>query len=81
MAFFWRIVLGIIVAAVGFMMIYKTTVFFGWSGRIAWAEQKLGPGGTRTFLKLFGLGLIFLGIFIMTGIINDIMSGLATFVT
>lgn len=70
---FWRIVIGLIIAVVGFFMIYKTTAFQEWTGRIAWAEEKMGSGGTPTFLKLLGLLIIFVGIFYATGIFQDIV--------
>jgi len=77
MSLFWRIILGLIVALVGFLMIYKTRTFQGITGRIAWAEDKLGGGGTYTFLKILGLLVIFLGIFIVSGIIDDILKAFA----
>ncbi|MBU0531166.1 MAG: hypothetical protein ABIG32_02155 [Candidatus Uhrbacteria bacterium] len=70
---FWRIVIGLIIAVVGFFMIWKTTAFQGWTGRIAWAEEKLGGGGTSTFLKILGLLIIFVGVFYATGIFQDII--------
>ena len=62
---------------VGFFMIYRTIWFFRMFGRIAWAEDKLGGGGTRFFLKILGLLIIFLGIFTISGIIDDIMGSFA----
>ena len=67
----WRIISGIIIAFIGFMMIWKTTAFQGWTGRIYWAEEKFGGGGTNTFLKLLGFLVVVLGIFVITGIFND----------
>lgn len=72
MGLFWKIVLGLIIAGFGFFMIYKTMAVQGWTGRIAWAEKHLGAGGTPSFIKLMGLFVIFLGIFVATGIIEDI---------
>ncbi len=72
MSLFWRIILGLIFVVVGFFMVYKTVMFQNITGRIAWAEEKFGGGGTNTFLKLLGVLVIFLGVFFMTGIINDI---------
>jgi len=77
MSLFWRVILGLIIGTVGFFMIYRTTWFQGITGRIAWAEQKLGGGGTHTFLKILGVLIIFLGIFIVSGIINDILGAFA----
>ena len=73
MALHWRIILGIVVVLIGFFMIYKTMAVQGWTGIIPWAEKKIGPGGTPSFIKLLGLLVIFIGIFIATGVINDVM--------
>lgn len=81
MPLFWRIVIGIIVAAFGFFMVWKTIMVQGWVGRIAWAEKTFGSGGTNTFLKLLGVGVVFLGVFYMTGIFGDIVTGLLSFIT
>ncbi len=59
---------------VGFFMVWKTEAIFSWTGQIDFAENKLGTGGTRLFLKLIGLGVVFLGIFIATNIISDILT-------
>lgn len=61
----------------GFLMVWKTLALQGWVGVIDWAEQKLGPGGTNTFLKLLGVGVIFLGIAIAVNLINEILGSIA----
>ena len=77
MDLFWRIILGSIVGIIGFFMIYKTVWFLEWTERIAWAEEKLGAGGTRTFLKILGLIIIFIGMFIITDLSGDILTSFA----
>lgn len=72
-----RILLGLVIAAVGVMLVWKTVKFQEFTGEIEWAESKLGPGGTNTFLKLFGLLVVVIGVFTMTNIISDVLGGLA----
>ena len=76
-----RIPLGLIVMVVGFYMIKKTDVFFGGFGRIPFAEDKFGQGGTRFFIKILGIIVVFAGIFIITNIASDILGGLAGVLT
>lgn len=72
-----RIPLGLIVMGIGFLIVWKTETVFEWFGSNDWAEQKLGPGQSRFFYKLIGVGVGFLGIFIVTNIISDILGGIA----
>ncbi len=62
-----KFIVGFIIIAVGFVMIWQTQWFINSLGRIAWAEQKLGGGGTWTFYKIVGVLAIFLAFLIMTG--------------
>ncbi len=73
-----RVLLGLIVIVVGFCVVWKTDLIRSWFGEIAWAERKFGPGGTRTFYKLLGALICFIGIFIATNIISDILTGFAS---
>ncbi|OGL66926.1 hypothetical protein A2856_00260 [Candidatus Uhrbacteria bacterium RIFCSPHIGHO2_01_FULL_63_20] len=75
MPLLFRLPLGLIVAALGFMIVWKTEVVFGWVGPIDWAERKMG---TRMFLKFLGVGVAFVGIFIATNIVSDILGGFAS---
>lgn len=74
-----RILLGLFVMVVGFVILKKTDLFRSWFGEIPWAEEHLGSGGTRTFYKLFGAFVSVLGVFIATNIASDILGGLAGF--
>ncbi len=58
---------GFILVAIGFFMIWKTDWMMKSFGRVEWAERKLGSGGTWTFYKVLGLGLIFLAFLLTTG--------------
>lgn len=74
----FRIPLGIVVAIVGFLMILKTATVMEWFGRVDWAEDKFGPGGSYTFWKLIGVIIVFVGIFISTNLISDILTDFAS---
>ncbi len=78
---FFRIPLGVIVMVVGFLMVQKTDVVLSWFGEIPFAENKFGPGGSRFFYKLLGILVAFIGIFIATNVISDILESLAGFLT
>jgi len=75
---FVRIPLGIAVAAVGFLIVWKSETIFGWTGTIDWAEEKLGTGQSRLFIKLMGLLVSVIGVFIASNIISDILGALAS---
>lgn len=73
----FRIPLGIAVMLVGTLMTFKSETMLEWFGENSWAEEKLGFGQSRLFYKLLGTLVAFLGIFIMTNIISDILGGVA----
>ncbi len=75
---FLRVVLGLLVMGLGFVIVWRTEKFQVWTGYIDWAEQKFGAGGTRFFLKLIGVGVAFLGIFIATNIISGVLESFAS---
>ncbi|MCX6780636.1 MAG: hypothetical protein NT003_00750 [Candidatus Magasanikbacteria bacterium] len=72
--------IGLALSGLGFIMVYKSEWFLDFLGRSGWAEEKLGPGGTRLMIKLFGVFFCFLGILGMTGQLNDFVGNLATLV-
>ena len=73
----FRIILGLIVMVVGFLIVWKTEVVFSWFGVSEFAEKKLGTGGSRFFYKLIGVLVVFMGVFIATNIISSILEGFA----
>ena len=75
---FLRVPLGIAIAAVGFVMVWKSEVLFGWVGTIDFAEQKLGVGQSRLFIKLIGVLVAVIGVFVASGIISDILGAIAS---
>jgi hypothetical protein len=72
-----RIPLGILVVVIGFLLVWKTEPVFRFTGTVDWAEEKIGPGQTRLFIKLVGLGTAFVGMFMATGIASDILTAFA----
>lgn len=62
------IFLGIVILAIGIVLILKTEWFLQNFGRIAWFEKVFGTeGGTRLGYKLLGIIAIFIGIVLSTG--------------
>ena len=73
--------LGIAVMVVGFLIVWKTDALYEWLGVSDFAERKFGPGGSRFFYKLIGIGVVFVGIFIATNLINSILHGIFSIFT
>ena len=65
--------LGLVLACVGFLMIYKNPAFMEFFDRVDWAERNLS-GGTRSFYKLLGLIFILLGFVWLTGLGNTFLN-------
>ncbi len=71
------IILGLIVIAIGALLVIKTEWFVQNFGRVAWFEDKLGSeGGSRLGYKLLGILAIFIGIVLMSGNGNNFFSWL-----
>jgi len=66
---------------VGFLMVKKTDVVLSWFGRVPFAEDKFGQGGSRFFYKLLGIAITFIGIFVATNVISGILEDLAGLLT
>ena len=72
-----NIIIGLIIGALGVVLVIKTEWFMQNFGRLAWFEAKLGAeGGSRLGYKLLGLIGIFLGLLIMTGMISGFLGWL-----
>jgi len=78
---FWRVVLGLIVMAVGFFFVKKTSLVFGWFGSVRWAEEKIGYGSSRFFWKVIGVIIAFFGAAIATNVISNILGSVACLLT
>jgi hypothetical protein len=77
----FRIPIGLVVMVVGFYMVKNTDVLMAWFGRVPFAEDKLGAGGSRLFYKLLGIVIAFIGIFIATNVISDILTSTVCLIT
>ena len=62
-----KYILSILAIALGVYMVIKTEWFLQNFGRSAWAEDKLGGGGTRLMYKVLGIIIIFISLSVMTG--------------
>lgn len=64
-----RIIIGIALVAIGFLLIWKTEPIIQFTGYNDWAEQHLGTeGGTRLLCKLVGIAFIFFGMMAITNL-------------
>jgi len=64
-----RIIIGLVLVAVGFLVVWKTEWINQNFGSIAWAEAKFGgSGGSRLLYKLIGLTSIFIGFLTVTNL-------------
>lgn len=67
-----RILLGLVIGFVGFLMVWKTRWFEDMLGPVMWAEEHLGT--TNFFYKLLGTAITIIGI-IVTLDLFDILIG------
>ncbi|EKD32831.1 MAG: hypothetical protein ACD_76C00139G0005 [uncultured bacterium] len=73
---FLRIFFGLLIAAIGFSMTWKTEWYLSIFGRVEWAERHLGvEGGTRLFYKLLGIVVVIIGVFLAANLLGDILIG------
>ena len=73
----FKVIIGILIIFGGFMMASKSEWLLRSFGRVDWAENRFPfEGGTRFFYKILGIIVIFLGLFVITGIWTDILTGI-----
>lgn len=68
-----RILIGFLIAVLGFSMVWKTEFFINTIGLIEWAELHLG--GSRMFYKLLGIVIILLGFLVITNLFDLVIGG------
>ena len=62
------IIIGLLIMAVGALLVIKTEWFLENFGRMSWFEDKLGSeGGSRLGYKILGIIAIFIGIVLISG--------------
>jgi len=71
---FTRILIGLILVAMGALMVIKTNKFQDFFGEMAWTYKYLGAGGTRLMYKFIGLILCFVGFMVMTNLWNAFLN-------
>ena len=70
-----QFIIGTIIFVLGFLIVMKSEWMLNNFGRIGFFDQKLGlSGGTRMGYKLIGMGVIFIGILFMTGMIGGFLN-------
>jgi hypothetical protein len=69
-----RILIGLVILAVGIFIVIKTESMLSAFGRIYFFEKHFGSdGGSRLGYKLIGLLFTFIGILVITNLINNFM--------
>lgn len=69
-----NIILGLVITAIGALIVIKTEMMMNSFGRIAWFEEHFGmEGGSRLGYKLIGMLAIFIGILTATGLIGGLL--------
>lgn len=76
-----RVPLGLGVMVIGYLIVKKTEVVFGWFGTNDFAEKTFGEGGSRFFYKLIGIFIVFIGMMIATNVISDMLTSIAKLLT
>ncbi|PIR78359.1 MAG: hypothetical protein COU28_02040 [Candidatus Magasanikbacteria bacterium CG10_big_fil_rev_8_21_14_0_10_36_16] len=64
---------GILIIALGAVMVIKTDWFVENFGHSEWAEEHLGGGGTRLMYKILGIVAIILSLMGMTGLLGSVI--------
>ncbi len=69
---------GILIAALGIWLLFKTESVMNTFGRIEWAEVKMQMyGGSRMAYKLIGLIAVIVGMLMITGLGGPILESVA----
>lgn len=72
-----RIVGGLILIAIGTLIVIKSENLFQALGRIAWFEKNFGTeGGSRLGYKLIGIIVIFFGLLITSGTFDGFITAM-----
>lgn len=69
-----RILIGLVLVAVGFLIVWKTRAIIDAFGTSSWAEVKLGGGGTSLMYKGIGIVIIFVGFLWATNLWSNFLN-------
>lgn len=69
-----RIIIGILIVGAGFIMVWRTRWIISLVGRSSFGERTFS-GGSYTFYKLIGIGVILLGVVVVVGLQGDLLTG------
>lgn len=70
------IIVGIILVIAGTLSVLFSQKIYESFGHIAWAEDKLGSGGSLTFIRLVGVAVIIFGFMLWFGIFQFLFGGI-----
>lgn len=69
-----RIIMGLVLVAIGIIFVWKSEWFLKTVGEMGWAEKHLlTMGGSRFGYKLIGIILILIGFMMVTGLFGKII--------
>ncbi|MFZ6015758.1 MAG: hypothetical protein ACOYUZ_05415 [Patescibacteria group bacterium] len=63
-----RIIFGLIIVALGAVMVIYTNKFYDFFGSMNWADRYLGAGGSRLMYKFIGIIVSLVGFMWMTNL-------------
>lgn len=63
-----RILIGVVLVAIGVALVIKTATFRDFFGNVPFAEKYLGGGGTNIFYKFLGIVIILVGFLFATNL-------------
>jgi len=76
---FGNFFVGLLIAAVGYLLVWKSNWLLNNFGRIGWAEEHLGSeGGSRLMYKLIGIIIIITGFLHATNLGGAFIKWVAT---
>jgi hypothetical protein len=67
-----RILIGLVITVIGFLIAYKFEAMFRAFGRIAWVEKYLGIGQSRFYYQALGFLIAIIGLMVMTNLFERI---------
>jgi hypothetical protein len=69
----FRILIGLAVIGLGFIMVYRPRFFIEFMGHQAWLEKIIQVSDDELAYKILGIVIMFIGAVIATGLITNIL--------